>query len=121
MLQKWMELRTPRHALLACPSRRLSKLDNRPSSPHRLPLQATRLREEGIMIKALDSHWTPNDRSHRWLKWAARALLCARLPGAVPPRASRLTAQPLPLFHVFSALSSACCGCLGVRTGPNPT
>ncbi|KAL4438716.1 hypothetical protein ABPG77_006320 [Micractinium sp. CCAP 211/92] len=31
--------------------------------------EAMRLRDEGIMIKALDSHWTPNDRSHRWLKF----------------------------------------------------
>lgn len=31
-------------------------------------VQAHALHEEGIMVKALDSHWSPNDRSDRWLK-----------------------------------------------------
>ncbi len=62
--------------------------------PSALPPQAMRLRDEGIMIKALDSHWMPNDRSHRWLKCVAPIAARPRAWHDGPPK--QLAARPLP-------------------------
>lgn len=39
-----------------------------PTSLDRRSSQSTALKDEGIVIKALDSMWTTNDRSGSWLK-----------------------------------------------------